>query len=416
MYVVSFVVKTPSEYPRMEFEQLIKRIDWLEKQQRKDQETIAALNQSATDAGRNVESLKQQLKAVDKQVADYASTAARFTQLDAMLAKQRTDMNAAIDDIEKKAQKRERDAMKHHQSELEEINGAMSGFRAEYDMAEIQKRFKDKDAEQIRITQALTDAKARVEEMAATFQGLSKTQKAFDESRRQDLKRSADMQGDLTSLRKRGDETRERTQLNNDTLKNVENRMNEVLATEAERRQAQTAFMDQLSRSEIERERAYKEWRDRFDTFKKQTEALDVQVVAAESAARTAKRANETYNELNQKLERRINEITEMQRLAEERSRQEWVSFKADDQKRWTAFNLTQGENLRELRKNLTSAEARVKAMDEITQTVQDQLHQSTDATEHQMQELMNWAHEWLSASERIMGHGKKPAAKKTAK
>lgn len=400
----------------MEFEQLIKRIDWLEKQQRKDQETIAALNQSAADEGRNVESLKKQLKAVEKEVADYASTAARFTQLDAMLAKQRTDMNSAIDDIEKKAQKRERDAMNRHQTELEEINGAMSGFRAEYDMAEIRKRFKDKDTEQIRITQALSDAKARIEEVASTFDGLNQTQKAFDESRRQDLKRSADMQGDLTALRKRGEETREKAQLNADGMKNFEMRVNEILASEAERKQAQTAFMDQLSKNEIERERSYKEWRDRFDAFKKQAEALDVQGQAAEDAARTVKRANETYAVLNQKLERRINEITEMQRLAEERSRQEWVSFKADDQKRWTAFNLTQDESLRELRKNLASAEERVKTMDEIAHTVQDQLHQSTDATEHQMQELMNWAHEWLSASERIMGHGKKPAAKKTAK
>ncbi len=400
----------------MEFEQLIKRIDWLEKQQRKDQETIAALNQSAADSGRNVESLKKQIKVVEKEVADYASTAARFTQLDAMLAKQRTDLNSFIDDIEKKSQKRERDAMKRHQSELEEINTAMSGFRAEYDMAEIRKRFKDKDTEQIRITQALSDVKARVEEVAAPFDGLNKTQKAFDESRRQDLKRVADIQGDLIALRKRGEETREKTHLTADGMKNFETRIKELLASEIERKQAQTVFMDQLSKSEIERERSHKEWRDRFDTFKKQTDALDTQVQAAEETTRTAKRAQDAYLDISQKLERRINEITEMQRLAEERTRQEWVSFKADDQKRWTAFNLTQDEILRELRKNLASAEERVKAMDEIAHTVQDQLHQNTDATEHQMQELMNWAHEWLAASERIMGHGKKTTAAKKAK
>jgi hypothetical protein len=34
-------------------------------------------------------------------------------------------------------------------------------------------------------------------------------------------------------------------------------------------------------------------------------------------------------------------------------------------------------------------------------------LNQTADATEQQLQELMNVAHEWLSAYERIMGHGK---------
>ena len=44
--------------------------------------------------------------------------------------------------------------------------------------------------------------------------------------------------------------------------------------------------------------------------------------------------------------------------------------------------------------------------------TLLDQLNQTTDTTERQMQELMNWAHEWLSTSERIMGHGKKTTKK----
>jgi hypothetical protein len=61
----------------------------------------------------------------------------------------------------------------------------------------------------------------------------------------------------------------------------------------------------------------------------------------------------------------------------------------------------------------MQAAIAHVDLIDEPLQTMQDQLHQTTDATERQMQELMNWAHEWLSASERIMGHSKK-AAKKT--
>ena len=39
-----------------------------------------------------------------------------------------------------------------------------------------------------------------------------------------------------------------------------------------------------------------------------------------------------------------------LQRLAEERLRQEWVTFKADDQKRWTGYTLSQDEAIRELR------------------------------------------------------------------
>jgi hypothetical protein len=65
------------------------------------------------------------------------------------------------------------------------------------------------------------------------------------------------------------------------------------------------------------------------------------------------------------------------------------------------------------LNRALQKLEERIPPLDESIQTLQDQLHQTADATEQQLQELMNVAHEWLSAYERIMGHGKKVNSKK---
>jgi chromosome segregation ATPase len=163
----------------------------------------------------------------------------------------------------------------------------------------------------------------------------------------------------------------------------------------------------------MDRERMYKEWKQRFDSITIQTETFDTQVQALEEMLRSAKRAQESYNELNIKLERRISEVTEMQRLSEDRLRQEWVTFKADDQKRWTGYTLSQDEGTKDLRRALQKLEERLPPLDDSIQILQDQLHQTADATEQQLQELMNVAHEWLSAYERIMGHGKKVNSKK---
>ena len=75
--------------------------------------------------------------------------------------------------------------------------------------------------------------------------------------------------------------------------------------------------------------------------------------------------------------------------MSEDRLRQEWVTFKADDQKRWTSNTLSQDETMREMRKTLDKIEERLTAMDDMSQTLQDQLHQTTDTTEQQLQELM---------------------------
>jgi chromosome segregation ATPase len=191
-------------------------------------------------------------------------------------------------------------------------------------------------------------------------------------------------------------------------VRNIENRFSEILVSENERKQAQATFIEQQSLAQIDRDKAYKDWLEKVDAFKQQTATLDSQTQALDETLRAAKRAQDTYVELNQKLERRINEITEMQRLGEERLRQEWVTFKAEDQKRWTGYTLSSEEAMRDIRKTVDKYEERITAIDDVHQTLEDQLHQTTDATEQQLQELMNVAHQWLSAYERIMGHVRK--------
>ena len=396
----------------MEFEQIIKRIDLLEKQFRKDKESTSAVDKRLDSLETSIDALLKQVKTLSKEVSEISSTASRLNQFDEMFSRQRSDAVAAIADVDKKAQKREKDIADRYQGQIEKLHKGIEDVRKLTDTSDIRKQLKDKAAEEIRVTQALTDLKARVESMVEIHDSLQRTQKASDEVRRQDVKRVADMAGDIAALRKRLDETRDKMQLNIDSLRNVDNRMNELLASESDRKQAQGVFIEQQTRAQIERDRASKEWNSRVDEFKKQIGALDSQLQAAEDVTKAAKRAQDSYTDINQKLERRINEISEMQRLAEERARQEWTSFKADDQKRWTALTLTQEEATRELRAAMQTAIARVDAFEEPVQTVQDQLHQTTEATERQLQELMNWAHEWLTGYERIMGHGKKPTKK----
>jgi len=130
---------------------------------------------------------------------------------------------------------------------------------------------------------------------------------------------------------------------------------------------------------------------------------MEVQLQEWDAIQRAAKRAQESYEEIVQKFERRINEITEMQRLAEDRFRQEWVTFKADDQKRWTSFTLSQDENHKDDRASVEKLEERLTALEDLVQTQQDVLQQTKEANEQLFQGMLAQIHELLSAYERIM-------------
>jgi len=399
----------------MDFEQIVKRLQWLDEEHRKDKAAIIALEERIASFEGNIDSVKQQVKPLEKQIASALSTNARIEQFDKIVANQREEMKKALEEIEKKFQKRELEITKQHQKDLEPFHKEINELRqALTEIPPLKQDIRARILEESRLRQEIKEVKPPIDDAIRVAEDVARAQRAYEENRKQDVKRVADLQGDLIALRVRMDEARSKVDLTSDTFKNLDNRIRELMASETERKAAQSAFIDKQSLAQIDWEHAYKEWRDKYDVFQKQVNVLDSQGLTLDETLRAAKKAQETYNELNTRLERRINEVTEMQRLTEDRLRQEWVSFKADDQKRWTGYTLSQDEGAKDLRRMLQKLEERIPPLDESIQTIQDQLHQTAEATEQQLQELMNVAHEWLSAYERIMGHGK--SAKKTKK
>jgi chromosome segregation ATPase len=397
----------------MDFEQIVKRLQWLDEEHRKDKAAIIQLEERISGYEGNIDTVAKQIKPLEKQIAGLVPNSARIDQFDAIIAKQREEMRNALDEIEKKYAKREKELIAQHQKDLEPFSKEIERLKQSLtEFAPIKRELKAHATEENRLHQEIQELKPPIDEAKRAAEEASRTQRVFDENRKQDMKRIADLQGELTALRKRIDEARTKVDTTADSFKHYDTRIKELMVSEADRKAAQNEFIEKQSVAQLDRERAYKEWRDSYADFQKHVEKLDSQSQALEETLRSAKRAQETYNELNTKLERRINEVTEMQRLAEDRLRQEWVTFKADDQKRWTGYTLSQDEGGKDVRKSLQKLEERISALDEAFQTTQDQLHQTTDATEQQLQELMNVAHEWLSAYERIMGHGKTTAKK----
>lgn len=399
----------------MDFEQIVKRLQWLDEEHRKDKAAIIELEERIASYEANLDTVAKQIKPLEKQVAALLPTSGRIDQFEVIVANQREEMKIALEELEKKYQKREKDLTKQHQKDLEPLNKEIDQIKkALTEIALLKRELKARALEETRLHQEIKELRPPIDEAKRAAEEATRVQRVFDENRKQDMKRIADLQGELTALRKRIDETRSRIDASADSFKRLENRIKELMVSEAERKAAQNEFIEKQSVAHLDRERAYKEWSKSYADFQAQVEKLESQSLALEETLRSAKRAQETYNELNSKLERRINEVTEMQRLAEDRLRQEWVTFKADDQKRWTGYTLSLDEGAKDMRKSIQKLEERISALDEAQQTTQDQLHQTADVTEAQLQELMNVAHEWLSAYERVMGHGK--TTKKTKK
>ncbi len=258
-----------------------------------------------------------------------------------------------------------------------------------------------------RLTRSIDENRNRLENYRRSEEEYTRNLRLLEEGRRQDGKRLTDINGEVAALRKWVDEHRGKMDLLATNIKKVENRMNEMAVMETERRESLNTFLDSQALREVERDKVWKEWQNRFQTIESRSTDLENMLASLDNTNRTVKRSQQSVEELIQKVERNISEISEIQRLNEERFRQEWVTFRADDQKRWTNYTLTVEEQRSDTNNQLNRQSDRLTHLEDLFQELQDVATLANEHTEKRLQSILSMAHEWVSTFERTVGRSR---------
>lgn len=389
----------------MEFDQILKQLEWLDDERRKDKDIIAKQEDRLIGLEGNLSSAHQQLKDLSSEITRLSTIVGRMDDFDNSLLQQRIEINRQIEEFEKQNKKREEEIDKVRQVEMRSIDTSIGEVRKELELiSEIRRSLHARVEEENRLTRQIDDLEGKIHDIERNEEEYTRIYRLLEDARRQDSKRIVDLQGEVTALRKRSDEQRGQMELVTTNIRKMENRLGEILAQDSDRQQAQDSFLEKQALKQVEYDRTWKEWQIKFETIDRQTETMENQFQSLDSTHSEVKRLKRSIEDLQQRLERRINEITEVQRLAEERFRQEWVTFKADDQKRWTNYTLTQDELRNELSRNLERSGDQLADLDANLQEIQDLIHRTNEETERRLQTLLSMMHDWVAAYERITG------------
>jgi len=389
----------------MEIEQILKRLEWLDDQHRRDKGVIAALEEKIVILEGQLSVSNQQIQELTGDVAHLGTVLARVDQFDAALSQLRLELTRTIEDIEKHRLDREREIEEVRQVQIDGINNHLMDLRKNLDpIPEVQTKLQARIEEEYRLARKLEEVRQDVIEGRREDETWIRNIRLLEEGLRRDEKRLTDLQGEMLALRKRADEQRGKMDLAEDGLRKVEVRINELAVVETERRETYNAFFEKQNLLQADRDRKWNEWQTRFETIEGQTMELETRLQTLHAAERDIKKAQDAVEDVIERVERRINEITEMQRLSEERFRQEWVTFKADDQKRWTNYTLTQEEQSRESSRSLSKFIERFTSLEDALQEIQDLVQQMDEQTEKRLQHLLSVTRDWVAEYERVFG------------
>lgn len=389
----------------MELDQIIKQVDWLDQERRKDQIKIGALEERLRAVDNNVAPHEHQIKELRSEITRLTTMLARMDTFDQAILSVRLDAKERFEEQEKLIKKRDEEAEKIRRAELRSVESALVDIRKELEQfPELKRSLKIRVDEESRLSRLIDEVRSRLETIRRSEEEYTRTIRLMDDGRRQDTKRLTDLTGEMAAVRKRVDDQIGRIELNANAVKKLEGRVSELATVEAERREVISSFLDSQNLREVERERVWKEWQARFQVVETQAGDVEGALQSLDATQRVVKRSQQAVDEMTQKVERRINEITEIQRLAEERFRQEWVTFKADDQKRWTNYTLTLEEQRNETVRQHEKLAEKVVQLEDVIQEIQDVIQQINEHTEKRLQTLLSLAHEWVTSYERTVG------------
>ena len=371
-------------------EQLEKRVEWLDNERRNDKNNLASLQNRLNQLESDNLSLRKQIKELELLINKNTNQMATLDKYDNRIDRLNIDLTKQIRDVNERAELNLNEAVKRTKLEIEATRKSVADiFPFTEQLEPIRTEMRTYKVEDARLARLIDELKVKVQEVGRFDEDYRRSLNLLEESRRQEAKRLTDLQGEVASVRKRLEETRSRFDSFSDSFRTLDTRIAELQTFEKDRKQAQSVFIEKVNSSLVEKDKTFAAWEKRFVEIDKVNLNLNKQMEDLEAARQAVNKAVSGVDEVTQRFERRINEITEFQRLNDERFRQEWTGFKSDDVKRWTNYMLSQEEQSRENAQQFKDLAAQLQEVDDLTASIRDQLELLNRSTLRHVQSIL---------------------------
>ena len=379
----------------MDIEQASKTIQWLDDERRKDRQEITSLQERLAAVTAENTNLARRLQQLETDHTALNSTVQKATKIDTLLDSYRKEMTRQFEELERRRVDADKESERLRKIEREAVNKSLAELRKGVDgVPKLERDMSGRKEEEGRVARLIAELQLRVAEFNKHVDERNRAVTVLGEGRRGDVKRINDLQTETGDLRKRIDDSRGKLEILEDITRRTDARLAEVFTAENERKAAQAQWLEAQAVIQTERDRNWTDLKANTEKSLKDLEDYARRVDQYAEAFREIRRVADEARHLVELVEQRVTESTEVHRLAEERFRQDWASFLADDQKRWTTHMLLRDEQWREHDRLAGQYEEHIAELEdqisELAATVRQ--IQTVDAT--RMQALLTVVHE----------------------
>jgi len=322
----------------MEPSQIEQMIRWLDKERKRDKLQISALQERIEQQFQVIESQSVEIERMHQDVVLLRAEVRRTEAYPPMIEKLHRDLSSVLEDMKLKSRRERLESEHLRRAEVEVINEQLSDLdQIIRPLLRLEEPLKAREAGEQRLQSQIQVTANNLADLAKRTDDRLQSIVYLEEQRRADTRRVAALEGEIPPLRKGIDEFVIRHTRLEDALRKIPGRVEEAIQIA----KSYNPRIEELRVADFQREQRVKQYVEQAANVNIEVTRLVKQTQKYALLYNQNKQALVNLDAFQSRIEKRQNEIAEMQRITEERLKRQWEEwqsiFARDWQKRLVA-------------------------------------------------------------------------------
>ncbi len=312
--------------------QVVQQIKWMEDERRKDKAQIATMQEQIAGQAREIAEASRRLQEMDTALKASQALIARLLNTDRVLEEFKTDIVAMINRLDDDRKKSERETERIRNLSMETLQRQINEIKVEVPrIGKIEDELPNRRAEEKRLAELVQRLQPQIDASVQLVEERTRGVPYLEEGRRQDMKRLLAVEQESISHLKKLDMLAGKLQVLEDALGKITPRFEPVAA----RLSDHDKQLDDLRSGDFRLQQQVKSFESMLNQLRDQVVDYTSVLNKLREQALINQRAEAELNAFQETLRMRVAELSEVERLFEERVKKQFEDFLAEFEKRW---------------------------------------------------------------------------------
>ena len=320
----------------MDMGQLTQMATWLDEEHRRDKAELIRLQQRVESQEAELLDQSRVIKDLEGRMVTMQSQLLRSSQIEVALQRLKDEVVQMFAQADERRQQERRESERVRAIERDNVSKAVNEIRRDLQrLPQINEEVALRKAEQQRLGESLLNIQQTVGALSQDVDSKVRGIPFLEDGRQQDAKRIAQLQQESLEALKRTEQQGSRLQMLEDAIQRQERQTTEAKELVSQLRASQREFVEgQLLETE-QVKRRIAEWVETLEVYVKKMDEHTTRMQQITEAFREDRQVVANVERFQEQIKREQTQVTELQRLGEERQKRQLAEFQDENEKRW---------------------------------------------------------------------------------